>query len=146
MKVRNLIGAIIAAGLAASAANAQNLDNYEQRQSDLTSLSSVFGSLHYIRRICEPRIEANIWRERMKEIIKLEDPAPKQRDDMVAAFNAAYNEAQRRYPRCSRRAEDFAAMRAAMGNDYVARLAGPLYETLRNQDNANLSTEGPPAR
>ena len=135
---RAIIFAIVfagAVGLAASAA-AEGYEDYRQRQEDLTALSAIFGDLHHIRRYCEPRAEADVWRERMKTVIDLEAPLPEARQEMITAFNRAYRTAQRRYPACNRRARDYAASQALRAEAIVARLTAPLYEAL--EDNAPL--------
>ena len=122
---------VIAAAFAALAAtaSAQDFAAHQQRQQDLVALSGVFGTLHHIRRYCEPRAEADVWRERMKTMIELEAPQPAAREDMVRAFNRAYRNAQRRFPDCSRRAQDHAASRALQADAIVERLTTPLHET-----------------
>lgn len=133
----------IAAGL--SAAAAQNYETYQQRQRDLVGLSAVFGDLHHIRRYCDPRHEADVWRERMKNIIELEAPLPEAREEMVAAFNRAYRSAQRRFPGCDRGARDYAAARAAQGDEIVERLKAPLYEALAQESDPFALTDAPNA-
>ena len=59
----------------AQSSSAQGSGDYRLRQQNLTKLSGIFGELHHIRRICEPRIEADIWRNRMKKMVELEGPS-----------------------------------------------------------------------
>ena len=127
MRTATLIAACFAAF--AATANAQDFAAHQQRQQDLVALSGVFGTLHHIRRYCEPRAEADVWRERMKTMIELEAPQPAAREDMVRAFNRSYRNAQRRFPDCGRRARDHAASRALQADAIVERLTTPLYET-----------------
>lgn len=108
-------------------ARAQTID-YKQRTADLTALSALFGELHHIRRLCEPRREGEIWRERMKQLIDLEQPTSSLQNDLVSAFNDGYRRAQNRFDRCNGRTEDYAADIAARGEERVARLMAPLYE------------------
>lgn len=105
---------------------AQSLEAYQQRQADLSALASIFGELHHIRRTCEPRHEADIWRERMKKLIELEDPPQDPRVAMSASFNRGYNSAVRRFPSCNRRARDYAAARAATGDALIKQLSQSL--------------------
>lgn len=102
-------------------------DNYDARRAALVGLSEIFGELHHIRRMCEPGREADAWRNRMKRLIDLEQPAFDLREEMVAAFNGGYVSAQRNFPYCDRDAEDHAAARAANGEALVASLAAPLF-------------------
>lgn len=112
----------------AAPASAQDYEQYVERQRDLTVLSTIFGELHHIRRTCEPRYEADIWRERMKQLMTLEEPEEDVRDRLVAQFNDGYRRAQRSFPSCDRRARDYAASRAAQGEDIVRRLTASLHE------------------
>jgi len=109
-------------------------DDYAARKSALTGLSGIFGELHHIRRMCEPREESDIWRDRMKRLIDLEQPAFDLRDEMVGAFNDGYRAAQSRFDYCDRRAEDYAAARAAAGEALVSGLSAPLFEAAFGED------------
>ncbi len=137
--------AIILAALSTGAA-AQDLARYQQRQKDLVAVSAVFGTLHHVRRTCEPRLEADAWRERMKKLVELEEPQPAAREEMVASFNKAYRDAQRRHPVCDRRARDYAAARAAQGDAIIARLTAPLYEVMAEDARADESRNGTDGR
>jgi len=117
----------------ANAAAQQTAEDYRQRQADLMALSAIFGEMHHIRRNCEPRFEADAWRERMKKLVELEEPQDLARNDMVASFNKAYSRAQSRFPLCDRRARDYAAARAAQGEQLVARLTEPLREAMEEE-------------
>jgi len=109
-------------------------DDYAARKGALTGLSGIFGELHHIRRMCEPRDEGDIWRDRMKRLIDLEQPAFDLRDEMVGAFNEGYRSAQAHFDYCDRRAEDYAAARAAAGEALVAGLSAPLFSAAYGED------------
>lgn len=111
-------------------ATAQDFAAYQQRQKDLVAISAVFGALHHIRRTCEPRFEGDLWRERMKRLVELEEPQTAVHEEMVKSFNKAYRDAQRRYLVCDRNARDHAARRAQQGDVIVARLTEPLFEVM----------------
>jgi uncharacterized protein (TIGR02301 family) len=116
--------------MSVGAAAAQDLESYQQRQRDLAALAELFGEMHHIRRTCEPRFEADVWRERMKQMIDLEEPQTEEREALVQQFNKGYRGAQARFPVCDRRARDYAAGRAAQGDAVVQRLS----EALREED------------
>lgn len=120
--------------LLAVPALAQDGADYSARQRELVSLSRIFGELHHVRRTCEPEREADIWRNRMKRLIDLEEPSFDVREQMVAAFNEGYVAAQARFPYCERSAEDFAAARAYAGEALISNLTAPLYEVERGED------------
>jgi uncharacterized protein (TIGR02301 family) len=108
------------------------------RDAALASLSQIFGALHHIRRVCDPEREGDIWRNQMKRLIELEQPAADVRDQMVGAFNDGYTSAQRRFDYCDNDAEDFAAARAATGRAIIAGLAAPLYAAARGEEDESV--------
>lgn len=122
-----LIAALFA--FAATPLAAQKVD-YAQRASDLETLADAFGQLHHIRRVCEPRREAEIWRNRMRQLVELEQPQPALRDRMVQAFNAGFRQAESRFEFCDEDARDYAAAVAADADVAVTRLMEPLYGAL----------------
>ncbi|MEM6415674.1 MAG: TIGR02301 family protein [Pseudomonadota bacterium] len=95
-----------------------------QRQSDLLALANVFGELHHLRRMCEPARETDLWRERMKQLVSLEQPTSTLRRQMVGQFNTGYRNAQGRYLSCTDLAKEYAAIRAGDGRALSSRLAG----------------------
>jgi len=113
-------------------------ESYEARRAALAGLSRIFGELHHIRRMCAPEREADIWRDRMKQLIDLEQPSFDLREEMVGAFNDGYQSAQARFDYCDRNAEDYAAARAMTGEALVANLAAPLYEAARGEEDDNV--------
>jgi len=115
---------------AATPAFTQDFEDYQRRQSDIIAIAATFGDLHHIRRHCAPRREGDVWRERMKKLVELEEPQAAMREKMVTAFNNAYRNTQRRFPTCDRRARDYAAARAAQADAIVTRLMAPLYEAV----------------
>lgn len=123
---------------AAAPAAAQNAD-YGARQRGLVSLSQIFGELHHVRRTCDPDREADVWRNRMKRLIDLEEPSFEVREQMVAAFNDGYVSAQARFPYCDRYAEDYAASRAYAGEALVSNLTAPLYAAQYGEDAGDVA-------
>lgn len=137
MKYRSTIAALLLT-LATASAGAQDLETYQQRQRDLVSLAELFGELHHLRRTCEPRMEADVWRDRMKQLMTLEEPQDAEREQMVGKFNAGYQGAQSRYPVCDRRARDYAAGRASQGDVIVRRLSDALLAGADNDSGPKL--------
>ncbi len=114
-------------------------NDYEARRAALTGLSRIFGEMHHIRRLCEPDREGDIWRDRMKRLIDLEQPAFDLREEMVGSFNDGYSSAQSRFAYCDRDAEDYAAARALTGEALVSNLTAPLYETERGEEDESVT-------
>ncbi|MEQ1931911.1 MAG: TIGR02301 family protein [Parvularculaceae bacterium] len=116
--------------LVATPAPAQPRIDYVQRAQDLETLSQAFGVMHHIRRMCEPRREAEVWRNRMRKLVELEQPQPALRDRMVEAFNTGFRDATARFEFCEEDARDYAAATAAQADTVVNRLMEPLYGAL----------------
>ncbi len=135
-----LVGAAALALMGAAAAQSQSADEYQQRQRDLVELASVFGEMHHIRRVCEPRLESDIWRDRMKRLVDLEQPPFEAREEMVKRFNDGYRNAGDHFPACNRRARDHAAARAVFARRLVGRLSAPLREAERFEDGPLILT------
>jgi len=133
--LKRLIFVLIALGALPAAAQ----DEYEARRAALAGLSQIFGELHHIRRLCEPEREGDIWRDRMKRLIDLEQPSFDLREEMVGAFNDGYSQAQARFAYCDRDAEDYAAARAMTGEALVSNLTASLYEAERGEDDASVN-------
>lgn len=133
--LKRLILVLIALGALPAAAQ----DEYEARRAALSGLSQIFGELHHIRRLCEPDREGDIWRDRMKRLIDLEQPSFDLREEMVGAFNDGYSRAQSRFAYCDRDAEDYAAARAMTGEALVSNLTASLYEAERGEDDASVN-------
>lgn len=133
--------ALFAGAIGVSAQSlAQSAEDYRQRQRDLVELASVFGELHHIRRMCEPRFEGDIWRERMKQLVDLEQPQFEAREEMVKRFNSGYRNATGHFIRCDRRARDHAAGRALFAQSLVDRLSEPLEDVEPGADGPLIVT------
>lgn len=132
--IRSMILRTLCAACVFAVAPAAAQVDYDARTSALTGLSQIFGELHHIRRMCEPGREADVWRERMKRLIDLEEPSFDLREAMVGSFNDGYVSAQARFSSCTRNAEDHAASRASSGQALVTALLMPLYAAERGAD------------
>lgn len=122
-----LLAALLGAAIQPAAAQSG------QRGADLRTLSRIFGELHHIRRICEPEREGDAWRNRMRRLVELEEPASEIRAAMVEAFNAGFREMEAQFPYCDRDARDRAAEAAEQGEGVTQRLVAPLYDALSDQ-------------
>ncbi len=120
------IGFVAALLFTAPSSIALQYDQYVERQQNLVALAGVFGELHHIRRTCEPRLEANIWRRRMQTLVELEEPSNQVHVDMVNAFNKGFQTARTRFPQCSQSAQEIGKDRAFRGKEIVKRLTTPL--------------------
>lgn len=131
--MKPIFGSVIALGLIVSLAATQDVsaqdEGYKRRQSNLVALSTVFGRLHHLRRLCVSRREDQLWRDHMKQVIELEDPVSQTRAAMIDGFNAGFNSAQRNYDRCTRQVEELAAEEAIRGEAVAASLQAPLFRS-----------------
>lgn len=114
---------VLLAFLAASPAAGAD---FSERRGNLISLSRIFGELHHLRRICDYGDEFDVWRDRMKRMLDLEQPPFELREAMIGAFNEGYGSAQVRFGGCDGGAEDYAASRAATGEAIVSGLTDTL--------------------
>lgn len=131
-------GALIVLLMAAALGPAGAQESYAARRGGLVALAEIFGALHHVRRTCDPEREGDVWRNRMKRLIELEEPAFDLREDMVGAFNRGYVSAQERFPYCDNDAEDYAAARAAAGEALVSGLTAPLYAAARGEEDDSV--------
>lgn len=105
-------------------AQAQDV-NQATRSRDLTELSRVIGAMHHFHMLCHPYDYPQLYRDRMKELVTLEEPQPSARTAMIEAFNGGFNTAQVTYEFCGYEAETEMRRLADEGGRLTARLAAP---------------------
>lgn len=103
MGVREIACAVLAAGLLAVAAHAQQPTPQQpgQRGEDwyrgqLVELSEILGGAHYLRILCEGRDDQR-WRNYMRGVI---DREPRYNGLLVEGFNRGYRNEEARFPVC----------------------------------------------
>lgn len=127
MRIGAALAMMIIVGMSAGDAFAQlGAADYAKRQKELVRIAGVFGEMHHLRRLCEPRRESEIWRERMKTLVNLESPTSAVRENMVRAFNDGFEKSQNRFRTCRRETENYAAARARDGETIIIGLMAPL--------------------
>lgn len=84
----------------------------------LMRLAEILGALHHLRTICRAS-DANVWRDRLAELIEAEAPPPDRRDRLAGAFNASVRVWARSYRACTPAAE----YASRMFLDETARIA-----------------------
>jgi len=91
---------ILTAWLLAIVVNAVPASAAEPRyQPDLLELSSVLGSVQYLRNLCgEPSSQ---WRDKMTALIDAENPDPDTRARLVASYNRGYRAYAASYTVCT---------------------------------------------
>jgi uncharacterized protein (TIGR02301 family) len=66
----------------------------------LGRLSSILGSVHFLRKLCGDG-EADLWRNRMSELLTAQSPSTADRQILVAAFNSGYRAFESTYRKCT---------------------------------------------
>lgn len=89
---------------------------------DLIRLSELLGAIHYLRELCETQ-DGQLWRNKMAELIKNEEPEEDQRQLMISHFNISYHRYQNAYSRCTEQAARDVNGFIAEGEALALRLA-----------------------
>jgi len=66
----------------------------------LVRLSEILGAIHYLRELCGAD-EGQLWRNRMKEILRSEGSTAIRRAKLVKSFNKGYRGYRRTYRDCN---------------------------------------------
>lgn len=66
----------------------------------LARLSSILGSVHFLRRLCGDE-DAEVWRDKMSEILATLAPNPADRQILTAAFNDGFRAFESTYRNCT---------------------------------------------
>ncbi|MFD2237110.1 TIGR02301 family protein [Aureimonas populi] len=66
----------------------------------LGRLSSILGSMHFLRRLCEEE-DADLWRDKMNELIAAQNPNEADRRILISRFNGGYRAFESTYRSCT---------------------------------------------
>jgi uncharacterized protein (TIGR02301 family) len=66
----------------------------------LLRLAEILGAVHYLRELCGAE-EGQIWRDQMKDLVKLEGSTAVRRAKLVKSFNNGYRGYRRTYRTCT---------------------------------------------
>ena len=84
-KPLRILGALaVIVGVSSSGASAQEAEEHYDDQ--LLRLAEILGAIHHLRDICGFD-EGQLWREKMLELLEVEDPPGQFRARMIASFN-----------------------------------------------------------
>jgi uncharacterized protein (TIGR02301 family) len=97
-----LAAALFASVIAAPGTAAAQASVSVPYDKELLRLSEVLGSIHYLRNMCGEK--SNDWRDRMQELLSVENPEPVRRARMVASFNRGYRTFDSVYTSCTEQA------------------------------------------
>ena len=113
----------MAAPVAAQPVDAK--ESFDRRQEDLVALAGHLGTLHRLQQVCGGGYESNLYRNRIQQVIRAEEPMGATRLDMIAAFNSAYRNSSRQFLACDAIAEDLQVEEARKALRIVDRLYAP---------------------
>lgn len=66
----------------------------------LGRLAMILGSMHFLRKLCgDP--QAEIWRQKMQELIAAQEPAEPEKKQLIASFNNGYRTFAATYRSCT---------------------------------------------
>ncbi|MBP0614270.1 TIGR02301 family protein [Jiella sp. KSK16Y-1] len=66
----------------------------------LTRLAMILGSMHFLRKLCGDD-EAEVWRDKMQELIEAQEPAEAEKKQLIASFNNGYRTFAATYRSCT---------------------------------------------
>ena len=99
---------------------------FSQRQEQLVEVSSILGRMHQLHQICQPGdYLPDRFRDRMKELVTIEEPPEKTKADMISAFNNSYQSAKRQHLICDGAAQEAMQQAAIKGRVLSGKLASP---------------------
>lgn len=123
---RVLPALVVIASVLGPGAPAQETD--ESYDDQLLRLAEILGAIHHLRDICGFD-EGQLWREKMLELLEVEDPPGQFRARMIASFNNGYRGFRRTYLSCTGSAKTaetrFLTEGAQIAADLTIRLATP---------------------
>ena len=129
-----IVLALLAFAIAATPALAQDdtrtdaSDIYRGRQDHLVLLAETLGELHHLRQLCHRNSRPDLWRERMKELVTLEEPVAVTRQKMIEGFNRRFKKAETDWPNCSLDASERTRSLAGEGRAIANLLADPFQQ------------------
>lgn len=97
------------------------------KRDELLRIAGIMGAVHYLHGQCDGS-GTQIWRDNMKRLIELEQPAPEVRQTMIERFNAQYEAQRKRFSKCNKKRAKEAARMAEEGE----RLTSEMIRRLSN--------------
>lgn len=66
----------------------------------LERLSTVLGSIHFLRKLCGDG-QADLWRDKMSDLIAAQSPGEQDKRKLIASFNSGYRAFESTYRKCT---------------------------------------------
>ncbi len=102
------------------------LYSFAERQQQLIDMAQLLGEIHHLHQICQPYdYFPERYRDRMKELVTLEEPIAATKESMISSFNEGFQSMKARFDYCDSGAE--AEMRDLGGQGVILtrKLAAP---------------------
>lgn len=92
------------AGVPAASAQRQSTTDDRPYDAQLLRLSEILGAVHYLRELCGAD-EGQLWRDQMRDILRVEGTTAIRRAKLVKGFNKGYRGFRRTYRECNESAQ-----------------------------------------
>ena len=102
---------------------------FAERQQQLAELARILGRMHHYHQICRPYdYRPDLFRDRMKELVALEEPVAVTKQKMIEAFNAGFQSAKATHDYCGYEAEEAMRRVSDEGQALTLKIAKPFRE------------------
>ncbi len=90
----------------------------------MEKLAETIGAIHYLHVVCQGR-KTQDWRDRMVEMLELENPGYRARGRLIGAFNQGYRQQARQFPDCGPQIDRQIQIKSEQGRILSDALADP---------------------
>ncbi|MCI5043432.1 MAG: TIGR02301 family protein [Aquisalinus sp.] len=102
------------------------LFSFAERQQQLIDMAQLLGQIHHLHQICQPYdYFPERYRDRMKELVTLEEPITKTKDAMITSFNDGFQYMKAEFDYCNSDAETQMRELGSQGVTLTGKLAMP---------------------
>ncbi len=101
--------------------HAYSQSNSGLERDQLLQIAGIMGAVHYLHGQCDGK-GTQTWRDNMRRLIEIEQPAPEVRQTMIERFNAKYEAERKRFPKCNKKRAAEAARLAKEGERLTAEM------------------------
>lgn len=108
---------------------AQETFTFAERQGQLEELARLLGQMHHYHQMCRPYdYRPELFRDRMKELVTLEEPLAGTKQKMIEAFNAGFQSAKAQHDFCGYEAQQTMLSISDKGAALTSKIAAPFRE------------------
>jgi len=123
-RVRFFVIALVIFGLSTPALAQIDVVRPPDTRQNLQLLAGTMGAIHYLNVLCQGR-ESQDWREKMVEMLELENPNYQMRATLIQSFNRGYRQQEQRFRRCGPEIDRQLQIKAEQGRILSDALADP---------------------